>query len=296
MSKTIADMIPQRVDYYPGGRAEYASRTGQQAPPFDPSRPPRLWTPGYPAYRYLAPGGLKDAPAASGDWDPMPLVNAFLGMQTATSVNMPGKYRFVNWAAWCLTRPSSAVTAKVPLFDSERTVALPAEALFLPKEASAIAFEIGQGAKAVEAHDWNGQPCVYFYPADENRRVWSIQIGSRLLALSALFRQRTDGADMGIGSTGTWMVDDAAVTWKNIPVDDGGNRTDFVPPPSVALGPDEEVAMEAVSGMVRLVVRTKGSSAPPATPVPAGGLTAAQDAKLQDLWAGMKLLLSTPGK
>lgn len=310
MSKTARQMLPAGVTYY-SNRDEFLKATGRQAPPFMPELQPRLWggpnkDGSYPQYKTLTAGGLKDVAAIPSNNGVQSrkanvLIEAFLGPQPdAFGVNMPGHYAYTSWEQWRLTRASSGVMVTFQLFGFDRTAPVPIEALFTAKQAAAVAAEIGQGAKEEEATDWNGQKATYTYPAGEQRRVWSIRIGQMLLALSALFRQRSDSpagnTGFGIGAPGEWIVADGGAIFKAVATDAGESRTDYVPAPSVDLAADEEVAMEAMSGMPVLVVRKKGEAAvAPMASGTGGGLTAEEHGWLKDVWLANKLMTERLG-
>lgn len=271
--KKVRDMLPLGVKLYSNDpRAQYLTENGQQAPPFIPELAVRLWSGNaddgfYPDYDYI--DGTSSTllhhaaiPASKGKANL--LFEAFLGPQSrGKGVNIPGPYAYMSHDQWRATRASSSVTVKFKLFGVEREIDVDVPSLFTAGEAVAVASEIGQGAKAEEATDWNGQPATYSYPAGEKRRVWSIRIGSMLLALSWLFKQRTESptgnTSKGVGSPGRWVVADGGAIFQSAGVDTGETRTDYVPVPSVPLGADEEVAIEAVGGMPVVGVRKKGS-------------------------------------
>jgi len=301
--KRISELLPPGVQYY-SNRQDYLTRTGKQAPPYDPSRPPRLWTGpnldgSYPAYKSIAgpPTNAlvpRDAIPPVAALKSSPLMQAFLGPQDlAGGVNIPGPTNWVDWNAWMLTRASSAVTVTITLFGGDRSQAIGKDALFTTTEAAAVAKEIG--GTAVEATDWNGQKATYNYPEGEKRRVWSIQLPGMLLAMSNAWRGRTEGAGHGIGSPGHWNVADGGATWISEAADLGDRATGDVPVPSVDLAPDEEVAMVNIGGFPVLVVRKKNEAVPAIPPVTGGGLTAAQSDMLQQVFAGVKLLVERSG-
>lgn len=273
MSKTIAQMVPFGIRYYQDGRDEYHNKTGRQARPFDVKKLARAWEGAddgsFPAYDFLAPGGMQHHAALPPEPASAPsLIDAFLGKQPWGGINLPGKYQYTNYAAWLLTRPSSQVYCMVDLqFIGKVRQNVGKDALYLPDEAQAVVNEMGPGAGVTLelAADFDGQPAEYFY-GDDKRRVYTLKRDDgkgnvSLTSLSAIFKQRTDGTDNGIGTPGSWIVDDARYQWVGVPGDHGENATAYVPVPSLPLAVDEEVAFESVNNMpASLVVRTKGST------------------------------------
>lgn len=311
--KTVRDMLPTGVKLYSNNpRAQYLTEVGQQAPPFIPELSPRLWS-GlgedgfYPEYDYMdgtSPTLLHHTAIPASKGKANPLFEAFLGPRNlGKGVNIPGPYAYMSFEQWRATRASSAVTVKFKLFGFEREVDVEPAALYTTGEAVAFATEIGQGAKAEEATDYNGQPATYFYPDGEKRRVWSIRIGSMLLALSWLFKQRiespTGNTSKGVGSPGKWVIADGGATFQSAGIDTGETRTDYVPVPSVPLAADEEVALEGVSGMPVLGVRKKGSGGMGAPTSPSGSGSGPLDPELarmiREMYVGMELLISRTG-
>lgn len=178
-------------------RAQYEAKFGEQAPPFDVTRPDKLWCDNSEkAGNYMR---------ISRDETGKPsLVPMTMSRELAAGVNIPGAYR------WQQYTPAPTQAAAQIRDDQNRVIAtVPVQAadLSTQDEARAIALEVGgaytgnSGWLAISV-DW---------PSDEQRRLWLVNVGSLAYHAGQLLRMKYVN---GIGAPGKWVNDAIGLRWE----------------------------------------------------------------------------------
>jgi hypothetical protein len=182
----ITTLFLDGVEHF-NDRTDFEDTTGEQPPPFDPSRPPKHWRSGAvgtsPVYKYQSidrgKGTYFDAQIEAG---------------MVSRLNLPGRYRYPDWNP----KTTEAQTESGHRLGGGQ-ICLESQALRLMEELGAL----GQTAGPFESKHMGGSRIIY--PADEKRRVWSIVFKGRVhnggLLLS--FRNRP-----GVGYPGEWVDSD----------------------------------------------------------------------------------------
>lgn len=202
-------------------RQTYQQATGKQAPPFDPSRPPKGWwddaATGAP-YLVAHGGGVMELS---------------IPKDQARTVNLPGAYTY---PAWTEPDPTTATTAGGgalnPVWLSEVNDAAALAAEINDQLGLGVSLELAQG---------------YVYPAHETRRVWLVRGMAAGLLLQARNKQS------GVGAPGRWVLQDDGLSWHP-ETQATGNGRGWLPVPIRPLADNERLELQALGGSV--VVRT----------------------------------------
>jgi hypothetical protein len=219
------------LDLFPvyASRAAYQQATTNQAPPFDPTRPPQYWEDLSQAGKtgtvtYLI---VNTANAATDYLGQLTITAA-----AAASVNLPGVYTYPPY----VSAPTDAI--EVGPFGtvgaaSPNTVCLQASAQAV---ANAIA-PLFPGLTPTVAQQTTG---VYYYTYGvDPRRVWYVQVGTQSFIAQALIEAQNSH---GVGYPGSFQLQNGAVNWvAGTPVTQPPATQASVATPIRQLLPNEEI-------------------------------------------------------
>jgi hypothetical protein len=231
-------------------RESYEAAVGQQAPPFDPSKPQKAWSDpaGAGTYNQLIGDGRSAAPT---------FATFSLNAADAKAVNLPGAYRY-------------------PAYELQPTVAqqtwgagnrqpVPAKQLASKAAADEMAAAVGGVVSEFAAGP--------FWSIDygtETRRIYEVRVGGGPANNVGLLLQGRYGS--GIGTPGSWVVDaQGTISWTAsiaviVPI---GESLKIVPVPVRLLADDEEFH----STPFGYVIQKKAVVATPPPGVPSDDLT-----------------------
>ena len=215
------------LDLFPvyATRAAYQQATGQQAPPFDPSRPLKGWADPAPnGQRYLV---FDSTAAATGYVRQITLTPA-----QAAQLNLPGIYNYPAYVA----PPTDAVEAgpSGPIGPASP------DQICLQADAQAIANQIaplypGQTITVVQE---NSGLFHYVYGLDP-RRQWYIQVGNQAFNAQALIEAQNGH---GAGAPGHWALTSPGLNWvSDPPVTVAPANAVTIPVPIRPLLPNEQI-------------------------------------------------------
>jgi hypothetical protein len=220
------------LDLFPvyASRAAYQQATGNQAPPFDPSRAPQYWEdPSQPGKSGIVTYLIVDTTNAA---------TGYLGQLTITaasaaSVNLPGVYTYPPY----VSAPTDAI--EVGPFGTVGTAS--PDAVCLQPDAQAVANAIAKlfpGLTPTVAQE-NNRVYHYTYGVDQ-RRVWYILVGTQsFLAQSLIEAQYSHG----IGYPGSFQLQNGGVVWvAGTPVTQPPASQQAVAVPIRQLLPNETIA------------------------------------------------------
>jgi hypothetical protein len=203
-------------------RALFKQMYGFQAPPYDPKEPVR---------RFFDSGaaGQPDEPYTYGSWT---AVNGkpyyrrvVITVAQARVPNLPGTYEYARYAA----APTGAHWTSN--LDGQET-ALNPEYLSTAQEAAGLAAELsgvaGLSVGDVSEQQLSNPAALLVYPADEQRRVYVLQVNGEFHNVGLLRKAKFV---QGVDAPGRWVVSANSPAWlPEIPQDTGELSTEMPAP------------------------------------------------------------------
>jgi len=206
-------------------RAQYEAEFGEQAPPFDVTRPDKLWCDN----SETAGNYMRISRDETGKPSIVPMT---MSRELAASVNIPGAYR---WPKYTPAPTQAAAQFKDETGRIVATVPVQASDLTMEDETRAIALEVG----GVFARDTSWAAISVVWPADEQRRLYLVHVGSATYNAGQLLRQKYVN---GIGAPGKWVNNTSGLRWEPAPQPTAqlDPKVNPVPVPCRQLAADEE--------------------------------------------------------
>jgi hypothetical protein len=219
------------LDLFPvyASRAAYQQATGNQAPPFDPSRAPQYWECQSQAGKsgtvtYLI---VDTTDAATGYLGQLTITAA-----AAASVNLPGIYTYTPYV--------SALTDAIVVGPFGFVGTASPDAVCLQADAQAVANAIAPLYPGLTPTVAQGNSGVYHYIYGvDPRRVWFIQIGTHTYLAQGLIEAQYSH---GIGYPGAFQLQNNALIWvAGTPVTQPPANEQAVAVPIRQLLPNEKI-------------------------------------------------------
>jgi|GEM_PF-5366084 len=260
----VQQLVPPGVIAYTG-RGDYQTRTGQQAPAYDAN----LLGSGVGAIKRWVASGLNPANPNA------PYAFQYLGLDAqgqpavlkmtipagiAMKLNLPGALAYQDYSSWLQARGGTNSVHVFSFMDQQiRRPITQAEwpLLLTPQEASALAAEIGNGAKVVDVSTDAFNQGFVWDPTDP-RRVQDIVVGSWRGSAGYLFRDRSAAA--GVGAPGSWTITADGPKFTATTPATGQTETRVIPLPIRDLAADEKPVFGGPFIPDQIVVQ-KGSDA-----------------------------------
>jgi hypothetical protein len=279
--------VPDKA-YYPASelqtvrrynRDSYFAEFGEQAPPFDSSRPPKFWFDSTALDNHEPDERLAYTKLVYDVFVPFDLKAS-----EAATVNLPGVYQYPAYQV----EPTPAVVLSV--VNSPETP-INARHLSSKEDAEAIVSELGTAYSESNltdgpySVDWRG----------ETRRFYQVRFKNNLLNVGQLLILKNAG---GVGAPGAWNLDGDEPTWTPALQETGENDPrPEVPVPVRRLASVERLSVNPFGVTVYRMDRESPYNPKPVVAVggSGGGLTAGQEALLneinQNVWKVLKLMV-----
>ncbi|HSW49796.1 MAG TPA: hypothetical protein VLH09_06445 [Bryobacteraceae bacterium] len=227
-------------------RGEYEAKYGEQPPPFDPNKPPKLW------FDTSENAGNYTRYTIGSD-QKVSFLAYTMTKELAASVNLPGAYRYAAYAV----APTGAIVVLVSS-DGSTVAQLPVPAVQLATLEQATGLASSLGGTLAGDSSWFATSVQW---GMETRRMYNIVVNGKTYNAGVLLQQQNAN---GIGAPGEWVEDAGGLRWapgKQItaPLDPA---VQAVPVPCRTLHADEEIA--AGFGNVP-VIRKIAAAGTPAT-------------------------------
>jgi hypothetical protein len=248
-------------------RQQYETEFGEQAPAFDPNKPPKLWF---------------DTSENAGNYTRYTIGRdqrvSFLAYtmtkQLAASVNLPGAYRY---PAYQIAATDAIVVIMSADGSTVARLPVPAVQLATLEQATGLASTLG-GTLAEDA-SWFATSVQW---GTEPRRLYNLVVNGKTYSAGVLLQQQNAN---GIGAPGSWVEDERGLHWVvsaqiAAPLDPG---VQAIPVPCRMPDPDEEV----FAGFGNLPIIRKVATAP--------ATTTTSDGKLEEALRLIRLFLTRFG-
>ena len=215
-------------------RAVYLAATGNQAPPFDPTRAPQYWE---------DPAQVGKTGTVTYDWlDAADAAAGYVGTMTmpcadAAHVNLPGTY---NYPAY-VSQPTDAVEAGV--YGVVGLVA--ANIVCLEADAQTLANTLAPLFPGLTPTVTQGATGVFYYIYGlDPRRVWYVTIGNQSYIAQELIEAQNSA---GVGYPGSFTQKNGAINWvRGTPVIQPTGAAESVSVPMRPLLPGEQIVTYSV--------------------------------------------------
>ncbi|MFB3778171.1 MAG: hypothetical protein ACE141_11185 [Bryobacteraceae bacterium] len=249
-------------------RDEYEAKYGEQAPPFDPNKPPKLW------FDTSENAGNYTRYTISRD-QKVSFLAYTMTKELAASVNLPGAYRYPAYAV----APTDAIVV-LASSDGSTVARLPVPAVQLATLDQATELVSSLGGTLSEDLSWFATSVQW---GTETRRMYNIVVNGKTYNAGVLLQQKNAN---GIGAPGSWVDDASGLRWvpgKQVtaPLDPA---VQAVPVPCRTLDADEEIV--AGFGNVPVIRKVAATASAPAT---------TSDEKLEEAIRLIKLFLTRFG-
>ncbi|KKM06409.1 hypothetical protein LCGC14_1744260 [marine sediment metagenome] len=207
---TAAEIFPPDLEIYPVAmlalfprltRAKYRQHTGEQAPPWEPSRRIKRWADrtlgeadpdgAYPVRWYQVEAGEIA-------WKETTITNA-----EAAALNLPGQYDYPKWD------PAPVGGFQASNYDGSRQQ-VDVDAVSTREQAEILSAELN--GLGVEEHSLDG-PFYFWFEPSEKRRIWWVKLsgGGKIFAGRLLKKQYVNG----VGAPGRWIRSERVPWWKS---------------------------------------------------------------------------------